>query len=131
MDKTNNGITSELIDEILANVKILEGIETTDMDELLTLYINIICNHILIKTNRKVFIPELKYVAAILVQNALDSNSKVNKEITNSISSMTEYDRTVNFGASSILANRLNLIAQKQLDENDTLINKFKLLYKT
>ena len=44
---------------------------------------------------------------------------------------MSEYDRTVNFGASSILANRLNLIAQKQLDENDMLINKFKLLYRT
>ena len=47
---------------------------------------------------------------------------------------MSEAGRSVTFGAtqvSTVLANNLNLIAQKQLEENEKLINKFKLLYKT
>ena len=113
--------------------KVIYDKEKADYDyliQLLTLYIRMICENILIKTNRRIFPEPLKNVVINLVKDKFDSNNTNNPEL-NSIKSMSEYDRTVSFGASSTLETRLNLIAQKQLDENEQLINKFKLLYRT
>ena len=97
--------------------------------ELLTFYITAICNNILIRTNRRMFPEQLKYVVVDLVKNKFDSNNTNN--IQSSIQSMSEAGRSVNFGVSGVVANKLNLIAQKQLDENEILINRFRLLYRT
>ena len=98
--------------------------------QLLTLYIKIICNNILIRTNRRIFPEKLKYTVIDLVKDKFDSNN-TNSEDIQSIQSMSEAGRSVNFGVSSVISNKLNLIAQKQLDENEILINRFRLLYKT
>lgn len=126
----DNGITQELITDILNNVKIILGINNTEKDELLTLYINIICNNILIATNRRKFVKELKYVVINLVIDKFDENNARNIEDIQTIQSMSEYDRSVNFGVSDILKSRLNAIATKQLEENQKLINRYKLLYR-
>ena len=126
----DNRITQELITDILNNVKIILGINDTEKDELLTLYINIICNNILIATNRRKFVKELKYVVINLVIDKFDENNARNIEDIQTIQSMSEYDRSVNFGVSDILKSRLNAIATKQLEENQKLINRYKLLYR-
>ena len=126
----DNGITQELITDILNNVKLILGIEDTSKDALLTLYINIICNNILIATNRRIFKKELKYVVINLVVDKFDENNARNTEDIQTIQSMSEYDRSVNFGVNDILKARLNAIAIKQLDENEKLINRYKLLYR-
>lgn len=154
MEPENNdrGITEKLIKEILENVCLILDIKEPVLPEnprpeqqeqydkekaeydntiaLLTLYIKMICNNILIKTNRRMFPPDLKYVVVNLTKDKFDSNNKSDPELQ-IIKSMSEYDRSVNFGTSDTLQTRLNLIAQKQLDENEQLINRFKLLYRT
>lgn len=129
MDENKNGITPELISDILQNVKILSGITDNSKDQLLTVYINMICNNILIKTNRRVFVPELKYVVINLVKDKYDT-IQTDADLQ-SVQSMSEYDRSVTFGVSEPIKYKLNLIAEKQLDENENLINKYKLLYRT
>lgn len=129
METNDRGITPELITDILNNVKISKGIADTSKDSLLILYIKAICTNILIKTNRRMFVPDLKYIVIDLVMDKYDSLI-ANAELT-SIQSMSEYDRTVTFGVSGPLQYKLNLIANKQLDDNEKLINRFRLLYKT
>lgn len=129
MAENDNGITIELINEILTNVKVALGIVDNTKDTLLTLYINIICNNLLARTHRRKFIPELKYIVITLVEDKFNVNNKDNPDLT-AIQSMSEAGRSVNFGASNIVATKLNMIAQKQLDENEALIREFKLLYK-
>lgn len=128
--ENNDGITPQLITFILSNVKLEEGITDTEKDALLTLYIEIVCHNFLILTNRNVFPERAKYLMIDLVKDKFDSNNTLAPELQ-AIQSMSEYDRTVNFGVTSTVEARLNLIAQKQLDENAQLINKFKLLYRT
>ena len=139
-NNNDNGITTQLIQDILNSVKLSQGLTDTSKDNLLIMYINKICNNILIKTNRKIFMPELKYVVIDLVNNAyimyLNNLKGINdiNNSNNSIQSMSEAGRNVSFGATNIsndLANKLNLLTQKQLEENELIINKFKLLYKT
>ena len=140
MENNDNGITHALIQDILNQVNLALNIKDAEIDKVLEMYINIICNKILIKTNRRIFVPKLKYAVIGLVQDAYIlylSNLKAINDIdssTNSIQSMSEAGRSVSFGATNVsndLANRLNLIANKQLEENELLINRFKLLYKT
>lgn len=130
MEDNNDGITQELINFIITNVKLISGIEDASQDNLLKLYATMLCNNFLIKTNRRMFPEKAKYLMIDLTKNKFDVNNTSDPEL-NAIRSMSEYDRSVTFGASSILENKLNLIASKQLDDNEQLINKFKLLYRT
>ena len=125
----DKGITSELITDILNNIKLLLGINDSKKDSLLILYIKAVCTNILIKTNRRKFIPELKYVVMDLVMDKYDSF--IDDTELGSIKSMSEYDRTVTFGIEEHLKYKLDLIAKKQLDENEQLIKRYKLLYRT
>lgn len=140
MKNYDDGISIELIRDILNEVKMSQGLTDTSKDNIIIMYINQICHKILIKTNRRIFVPKLKYVVTDLVNNAyimyLNNLKGINdiNNSSNSIQSMSEAGRSVSFGATNIsgdLANKLNLLAQKQLEENELLINKFKLLYKT
>lgn len=132
-------ISNELVSDILKNIKLkLNLAQPTTPDELkeyqykldlITLYIRTICTNILIRTNRNKFPDQLKYLVVDLVIDKLFLNK--NDEELQSIQSMTEYDRTVNFGASTTIKTKLDLLAKRQLDEYDILINRFRLLYKT
>lgn len=130
MENNNDGITTELINFIVTNVKLISGIEDTSQDNLLILYATMLCNNFLIKTNRRVFPDRAKYLMIDLTKDKFDVNNTSDPEL-NAIRSMSEEGRNVNFGASSILENKLNLIARKQLEDNENLVNKFKLLYRT
>ena len=148
----DKGITDELIQELSTNILLVLNItEPEEPDnptsaqeaeyqvelnkytrtiQLLNLYINAICNNILIKTNRKTFIDDLKYIVIDLVVDKYNNNIKSVEKDINSVQSMSEAGRSVNFGVSSVLQNKLNLLAKKQIEENESLINKYKLLYK-
>lgn len=143
--KNDGGISTTLINEILETICTLnnisepeEGIadyeklhkEYENQVDIITLYIKAICTNILIKTNRRIFVPELKYVVIDLVNDKLNSTDKSIQDLQ-SIQSMSEAGRSVNFGVSGVLQTKLNLIVQKQLNENETLINRYKLLYKS
>ena len=126
------GITGTLISEILEAVKLLNNVENSSMDSIITYYIKAVCNGILIKTNRRMFVPELKYIVIDLVGNKLMTRKVDNgADDLGSIQSMSEAGRSVSFGTTDVLRAKLDLLAQKQLDENEALINKYKLLYKT
>lgn len=127
----DNGITDELLNDILQNVKLILNIKDSSTDKLLLFYINSLCVNMLTKTNRRIFLSEMKYVIIDLVidkysgiKNIVDGND------LSSIQSMSEAGRSVNFGVPTVIASRLSLLAQQQLNENTLLINKFKLLYK-
>ena len=47
-----------------------QGLTDTSKDNINIMYINQICHKILIKTNRRIFVPKLKYVVTDLVNNA-------------------------------------------------------------
>ena len=126
----DKGITGVLIDEIMQAVKIINGITGSNLDELLTIYIKAICTNILIKTNRRKFPPDLKYVAIDLVRDKFSLTDADNPDL-NAIKSMSEAGRSVTFGATDVIKARLELLAEKQITDNEKLINKFKLLYKT
>ena len=131
----DRGITDELINEILDIVLLQLPVKETDVDydkviSILTIYINAICLKLLIKTNRRMFIPDLKYVVSDLVVNQyinylgnLNVLNAVNADGTISqIQSMSEAGRSVTYGTaevSNISASKLNLLAEKQLEENE------------
>ena len=126
-----NGVTSELINEIFKNVRIVTGIADTSKYDLITYYIKAVCTNLLTRTNRTKFIDDMKYLVVELVSDKLTQNSANSIDNIQTVQSMSEAGRTVNFGIPDVLKNRLNLLAQKQLEENEKSINKFKLLYKT
>lgn len=130
MEKNDKGVTSDLINFIIANVKLIHGITDTTQDNLLIAYTNIICNNLLIRTHRRMFDENMKYLVINLVADKFDVNNTNNPDLK-AIQSLSEAGRSVNFGASNILTTRLNLIAHKQLDENESIIKEFRLLYRT
>lgn len=123
-----NVISSELIEFILNNVELYLG-ENTYNKKLIVLYINMLCQNIIIQTNRNKFPEALRYLVIDLVKDKFDVN-KTDSEIQ-SIQSMSETGRSINFGTSGVLASKLNLIAQKQLEEHTSLINRYRLVYRT
>lgn len=127
-ERNDGGITDELIDEIVKYVTTVSNIKD---ERILQIYTKAICTNILIKTNRRMFTPELKYVVMDLVIDKFNNNNSNDNSDLQSIQSMSEDGRSVNFGVSSEIVNKLNLLAQKQIQDNENMIGKFKLLYKT
>lgn len=123
-----NVISNELMDFILNNVELYLGENTYDK-KLIVLYINMLCQNIIIQTNRNKFPEALRYLVIDLVKDKFDIN-KPDSEIQ-SVQSMSETGRSINFGTSGVLATKLNLIAQKQLEEHTSLINRYRLVYRT
>lgn len=139
-----NVIDDELFNFILTNVKLLLNIKEPDSDsteqqkelyehtiKIITLYINIICQNICIKTNRINFPKDLKY---LVIESCLDAYNLYIQDSTpdsnNSIQSMSEEGRTVSFGISDTIKTKFQLLAQQKINDNNNLINKYKLLYK-
>ena len=123
-----NVISSELMEFILNNVELYLGENTYDK-KLIILYINMLCQNIIIQTNRHKFPEALRYLVIDLVKDKFDIN-KPDSEIQ-SVQSMSETGRSINFGTSGVLASKLNLIAQKQLEEHTSLIDSYRLVYRT
>ena len=123
-----NVISDELMEFILNNVELYLGENTYDK-KLIILYINMLCQNIIIQTNRNKFPEALRYLVIDLVKDKFDIN-KPDSEIQ-SVQSMSETGRSINFGTSGVLATKLSLIAQKQLEEHTSLINRYRLVYRT
>lgn len=145
MEDNDRGITPQLINEILETVCILLDINKPEIHDtaeyrqlqkeyeytiqILTIYIQTMCNKLLILTNRKIFTPNLKYIIIDLIVDKYNVK-KLSSEDKSSIQNMSEAGRSVTFGVSSIIAHNINAIVDSQLQQNSNLINKFKLLYK-
>ena len=125
----DRGITDELIHDILLNVKVMKSIGDSSYDNVLKLYIKLICEKILDRTNRRIFPKNLAYLVVDMVVDKYESNLP----ITNIqwIQSMSETGRSVNFGVDSVTASKLNLLAQQKVNEYEILLGKYRLLYKT
>ena len=57
-------------------------------------------------------------------------NADTNPLISQNIQNMSEDGRTVNFGINSYDREKLNLLLQQKIKDNETQINRYKLLYK-
>ena len=137
---------SSIIDEetflfIYKNVCIFNNIEYTDEDitdpdiqgdnYMIIYLINKVCKEIVIKTNRNQFPKDLKYLVADLVNNAFGAIKADSDPSTNqNINSMSEAGRSVSFGATDSWKTKYQMLLDQQMKTNETLINKYKLLYK-
>lgn len=121
IDTSTNGF-------ILNNVKLLNP---DVKEEILKFYINKAVQEITIKTNRIKFPDDLKYLVIDLVNDMLAiNNMNTNSQEAQSIKSMTEQDRKVDFGLDSYSQTRFNLLLQQKLLDNEKLINRYRLMYK-
>lgn len=140
----DNIIDEDIFDFIYEKVLLLNGIiipnenaseeditKYNQLKELLTYYINETCNNILIKTNRTKFPEDLKYLVVQLTNDAYCMYKSNSAEGSQTIQSMSETGRTVNFGISDTDKIKYQLLINRQLNDNEQLINRYKLLYKT
>ena len=121
IDTSTNGF-------ILNNVKLLNP---DVKEEILKFYINKAVQEIRIKTNRIKFPDDLRYLVIDLINDMFAiNNMNTNSQEAQSIKSMTEQDRKVDFGLDSYSQTRFNLLLQQKLLDNEKLINRYRLLYK-
>lgn len=127
---------NELIGIILKDFKLVNNITNNQNDDLFRVYIKKAIQSILNLTNRYEFPEELIYVVLDLVNEFYNDNSILstitNSQSSESIKSITEKDRTVEFGNSSestinsLLSAYINDKLQLRIKE----INRYRLLYK-
>lgn len=127
----DNVVEKEVFDFILSNIKSSQGITDNKQDDIIKLFINTTCTEIVIRTNRNKFPEDLKYLV-INMANTMYELHKANSDSQGSqiIQSMSEDGRKVDFGIDGVTKMKLQLAIQKQLDTQDTLINRYRLLYK-
>lgn len=138
-------IPEDLFNFILTNVKVLLNIEEPSNDaseeekakynnkiQILTIYINTFCQNVIIKTNRIKFPKGLRYLAITSTVDMYNQyiNASSNSEDNQVIQSMSETGRSVSFGVSDLLKIKFQLLIQQQINDNISLINSYKLLYK-
>lgn len=113
---------------IVNNIKLLNPDVN---EEIIKFYIDKVVKEITIKTNRVKFPSDLKYLVIDLVNDTFAINKmNTNSQEAQSIKSMTEQDRKVDFGIDSYSQTRFNLLLQQKLEDNQKLINRYRLLYK-
>lgn len=82
-------------------------------------------------TNRSQFPEPLKYLVVDLVINDYMLITKEAEPSTNqNINSMSEAGRSVSFGATQTWQTKYNMLLEQNMQDNQSQINKFKLLYK-
>lgn len=138
-------IPEDLFNFILTNVKVLLNIEEPSEDaseeekteynnkiQILTIYINTFCQNVIIKTNRINFPKGLRYLAITSTADMYNQyiNGSNNSSDNQVIQSMSETGRSVSFGISDLLKTKFQLLIQQQINDNISLINSYKLLYK-
>lgn len=127
-----NEIDEKLFEFILTNVKLTLPENSNINEELIKLYINKTCKDIMIKTNRNKFPIDLKYLVIDMLSDMFSISIEETKANNNeAIQSMSEQGRSVTFGSSDVIKTKLNLMYQQKLNDNERLINRYKLLYKT
>ena len=113
---------------IVNNIKLLNPDVN---EEIIKFYIDKVIQEITIKTNRIKFPSDLKYLVIDLVNDTFAINKmNTNSQESQSIKSMSEQDRKVDFGIDSYSQTRFNLLLQQKLEDNQKLINRYRLLYK-
>lgn len=113
---------------ILNNTKLLNQ---NINEEILKFYINKAVQEITIKTNRIKFPSDLRYLVIDLINDTFAiNNMNSNSSEMQTIKSMTEQDRKVDFGLDSYSQTRFNLLLQQKIEDNQKLINRYRLLYK-
>lgn len=126
----NNILDINTFNFIMAEViKLLPNIGTNEKP-ILEFYVRKICNDITIKTNRNSFPSGLKYLVIELALDAFEMYKANNTNEKQTIQSMSETGRTVNFGDSDTWKTKCQALIAKQLADTETEINRFKLLYK-
>lgn len=140
----SNEVNDNIFNFILENVKLTSNIQDLPKDaseeqkseynkliKLISLYINMVCKEIKIRTNRVNFPEDLKYLAIDMTNNMYTQyKSDTNSESNQVIQSMSETGRSVNFGTEDTIKIKLQLLIQRQLDNQNKLINRYRLLYK-
>lgn len=127
---------NELIGIILKDFKLVNNISNNQNDDLFRVYIKKAIQSILNLTNRYEFLEELIYVVLDLVNEFYNDNSILstitNSQSSESIKSITEKDRTVEFGNSSesTINSLLSVYINDKLQLRIKEINKYRLLYK-
>ena len=144
-EENDQGITPELIKDIVDNVKFISFIkepgegateeeiqEYNNLIQLFEVYVEMICHNILIYTNRDMFPSELKYVVARMVkeQFIVDDTNKPNAQVQ-TITKMSEAGRSVDFGINSTVSAYLQQLAASQVQSSKVLLTRYKLLYRT
>lgn len=82
-------------------------------------------------TNRSQFPEPLKYLVVDLVINDYMLITREAEPSTNqNINSMSEAGRSVSFGATDTWKTKYNMLLEQNIKDNQSQINKFKLLYK-
>lgn len=134
-------IPSKIIDDIVDMVKVLLKIEDLpkeatkeQMDnyynkiQTLNLYAKILCNNILIYTNRKKLPEELKYVIVDLIVDrySIDNQAQAGQFLQ----SMSEAGRSITYGTTQSAQTKLDLIARQQIAQNQAVLNRYRLVYK-
>ena len=113
---------------IVNNIKLLNPDVN---EEIIKFYIDKVIQEITTKTNRIKFPSDLKYLVIDLVNDTFAINKmNTNSQEAQSIKSMSEQDRKVDFGIDSYSQTRFNLLLQQKLEDNQKLINRYRLLYK-
>lgn len=100
-------------------------------EQLLKYYIEDVCMKITIRTNRNKFPTDLKYLAINLVNQAFNLHKIDYNNEQQSIQSMSETGRSVTFGETDNQKTKYQLLIEQQLKDNELLINRYRLLYKT
>lgn len=127
-----NEIDDKLFNFILTNIKLIIPEDSNVNEEVIKLYINKTCHDLTVKTNRNEFPEGLKYLVIDIVSDIVNlSIQETNANNNQNIQSMSETGRSVTFGASDTTKTKINLMYQQKLEDNEKLINKYRLLYKT
>lgn len=126
-----NVIDDKLMEFMLSNVKKILQITSAEQDEILKLYISIVCQEIIIKTNRNTFPEDLKYLVISLTEQMYNMYVETtDAESNQTVQSMSEQGRAVTFGTPDSMKIKFQLLAQQQIVNNEKLINRYRLLYK-
>lgn len=115
---------------ILNDIKILEGIVGSESDSALEVYIKLAYNKILDRTNRTKFPSDLEYLLIDLARDAYTAVKACKNDNNQNIQSMSEAGRSVTFGTSQAEVTKATQIINRQIQEYDTIINRYRLLYK-
>ncbi len=129
----DNILDDELFDFIYNQILILNNISKPDsnIEEVIKYCINDICTQITIKTNRNKFPKDLKYLAIDLVNSAFNLYETDYNGTQQAIQSMSETGRSVTFGETDNQKTKYQLLIQQKLKDNEVLINRYRLLYRT
>lgn len=129
----DNILDTQLFEFIYNKILILNNIQIPDSNvkDIIEYYINDVCTQITIKTNRNKFPKDLKYLAVGMINRAYNLYKSETTSDDQVIQSMSETGRTVSFGQSDNQKTKYQLLLEQELKNNELLINRYKLLYRT